>query len=192
MKTADIEIVIVPGWSSSGPDHWQSRWQRNLPNVTRVEQDDWYGANKDAWVGKLISTLSTVQRPAILVAHSLGVITLAHAASKFPPGLANGAFLVAPADVEQANLWPETDGHTFDRENSGFAPIPKDTFGFPTTLVASSNDPYCELKRAQSFAEAWGANLINAGDIGHINVDSGHGPWPEGLLRFGKFLQKLS
>ena len=26
---------------------------------------------------------------------------------------------------------------------------------------------------------------------GHIDVDSGHGPWPDGLLRFGQFLREL-
>ncbi len=192
MKTADVEIVMVPGWSSSGPDHWQSRWQRNLPHACRVEQDDWYNANKDAWVGRLIATLATIERPAVIVAHSLGVITTVHALQKIPAGMVSGAFLVAPADVEQANLWPETDGHTFDREGSGFASIPSETLTVPNTLVASSNDPYCTYDRAQHFARAWGATLIEAGTLGHINVTSGHGPWPEGLLRFGKFLQTLS
>lgn len=191
MKTADVDIVIVPGWSSSGPDHWQSRWQRNLPNTVRVEQDDWIDANKDAWVGKLIATLATVARPAIVVAHSIGVITLAHAARKLPAEMVTGAFLVAPADVEQAHLWPETEGHTFDHQKSGFAPVPKDEFGFPATLVASSSDPYCSLERAEMLAAGWNATLINAGPLGHINVGSGHGPWPEGLLKFGKFLQSL-
>lgn len=191
MKTADVDIVIVPGWSSSGPDHWQSRWQRNLPHTTRVAQDDWYNPVKDAWVGRLISELATLERPTILVAHSLGVITVAHAAAKAPDGLITAAFLVAPADVEHADAWPETEGYVLNGEQSGFAPIPDAPFPFPTTLVASSNDPYCPFDRAKGFAEQWNASLIDAGPLGHINAASGHGPWPEGLLRFGKFLQKL-
>lgn len=191
MKTADVEVVIVPGWSSSGPDHWQSRWQRNLPNTTRVEQDDWYDADKDVWVGRLIGTLATIERPAVVVAHSLGVMTVAHAAAKLPDNMITGAFLVAPADVDQSDLWPETAGYTFDCARSGFAPIPMAKFAFPTTVVASTNDPYCSFDRASAFAKAWDGNLIDAGPIGHINVDSGQGPWPEGLLRFGKFLQRL-
>ena len=35
------------------------------------------------------------------------------------------------------------------------------------------------------------ATLSDAGESGHINVESGHGPWPEGLLQFGQFLRKL-
>lgn len=192
MKTADVDIFMVPGWSSSGEDHWQSRWQRSLPHTHRVDQDDWYDARKDAWVGKLIAELATAERPVVIVAHSLGVITVAHAATKLPSGLVSGAFLVAPADVEQATLWPETNGHIFDRDRSGFAPIPKTTIPFPSTLVASRDDPYCRVERAAEFATAWGSNLIDGGALGHINVSSGHGPWPEGLLRFGKFLQPLS
>ena len=191
MRIADVDIFMVPGWSSSGPDHWQSRWQRNLPHSHTVEQDDWYQPNKDAWVGKLISALATAKRPAVLVAHSLGVITVAHAAAKFPAGMVTGAFLVAPADVEHASRWPETDGHTFDPEQSGFRTIPNVEFSFPTLIVASANDPYCSSARASELAQAWGAKIVDAGHLGHINIDSGHGPWPEGLLRFGKFLQQL-
>lgn len=192
MKTADIDIVMVPGWSGSGPDHWQSRWQRNLPNTTRVEQDDWVNAQKDRWVGALIKSLATLQRPTILVGHSLGVITAVHTAQKLPKGMVTAAFLVAPADVENADQWPETEGHRLDTVASGFAPIPTSPLPFPTTLIASANDPYCAFDRAEHFANAWHADLIDAGPLGHINVESGNGPWPEGLLKFGKFLQRLS
>jgi predicted alpha/beta hydrolase family esterase len=33
--------------------------------------------------------------------------------------------------------------------------------------------------------------FIDAGAAGHINVDSGHGPWPEGSLAFANFMAKL-
>lgn len=191
MKVADVDIVMVPGWSGSGPDHWQSRWQRNLPNTRRVEQDDWINAQKDQWVGALITTISACQRPTILVGHSLGVMTIAHTAHKLPDGMINGAFLVAPADVEHAEQWPDTDGHYLNPVECGFAPIPVQPLPFPTALVASSNDPYCAFDRAKYFSKAWRADLVDAGPRGHINIESGNGPWPEGLLRFGKFLQKL-
>jgi predicted alpha/beta hydrolase family esterase len=41
------------------------------------------------------------------------------------------------------------------------------------------------------FAAAWGATLIDAGDAGHLNPDSGHGPWPEGLLLFARLLGQI-
>jgi serine hydrolase len=192
MKTAEADIIIVPGWSSSGPDHWQSRWQRNLPTARRVEQEDWYNATRDAWVGTLISDIAVAERPVVLIAHSLGVMTVVHAAQKLPKGMITGAFLVAPADVEQAMLWPPTKGYTLNPEASGFAPVPRDTLPFPSAVVASVDDPYCTFERASDYAAAWGATLHNAGALGHINVDSGQGPWPEGVLKFGAFLKTLS
>ena len=84
MKTSEADILIVPGWSSSGPGHWQSRWERNLPTARRVEQDDWINPDKDAWVGRLIERIAEAQRPVVLIAHSLGVATVAHAAAKLP------------------------------------------------------------------------------------------------------------
>ena len=51
---------------------------------------------------------------------------------------------------------------------------------FASLLVASHNDPFCTLARAQTFATAWGGELRDVGDCGHINADSGLGDWPEG------------
>jgi predicted alpha/beta hydrolase family esterase len=54
-------------------------------------------------------------------------------------------------------------------------------------VIASANDPWVSLERAQYFAENWGSTFINIGDAGHINAASGHGEWPEGL----RLLQQL-
>jgi uncharacterized protein len=58
-------------------------------------------------------------------------------------------------------------------------------------LVASRNDPYCSYERAEDFAYAWGAVVVDAGESGHINAASGHGPWPEGLMRLAGFMKGL-
>ncbi|MBL8565674.1 MAG: serine hydrolase family protein [Hyphomicrobiaceae bacterium] len=193
MKTSDVEILIVPGWSGSGPDHWQSRWQRNLRTARRVEQSDWLHPDRDAWVAALIEAAATTapDKPVILIAHSLGVATVAHAAARLPAGSIAGAFLVGPADVDNADRWPVTEGYTFNKSHNGFAPLPLRPLGFPSVLIASSNDPYCSFDRATALGAAWGSTLVPAGEAGHINVASGHGPWPEGLMRLGWFLKKL-
>ncbi|RVB59940.1 alpha/beta hydrolase, partial [Mesorhizobium sp. M7A.F.Ca.CA.002.04.1.1] len=41
MKVRDADILIVPGYTNSGPDHWQSRWQSKLSTARRVEQAEW-------------------------------------------------------------------------------------------------------------------------------------------------------
>ena len=191
MKTSEADILIVPGWSSSGADHWQTRWEKNLKTARRVEQDDWIKPIKEAWIGRIIAAAASAERPPVLVAHSLGVIAAVHAAAKLPNGVIAGAFLVAPADVENADAWPVTQGEIFSTQQSGFAPIPVERLAFPAVVVASSDDPYCTLERARHFAAQWGAELAEAGAVGHINTASGHGPWPEGLLRFGQFLKRL-
>jgi predicted alpha/beta hydrolase family esterase len=38
MKASEAEILMVPGYTNSGPEHWQSRWQNKLGSARRVEQ----------------------------------------------------------------------------------------------------------------------------------------------------------
>ena len=192
MRTSDVDILIVPGWSDSGPDHWQSRWVRTLKTARRVEQDNWTSPDAEAWVGRIIETAVQSTRPVVLVAHSLGVAAVAHVGQRIPKGFVSGAFLGAPADVDSASSWPETNGHMLDSVGTGFAPLPRTALPFPSVLVASSTDPYCSLERANALATDWGSTLVEAGDAGHINSESGHGPWPDGVLRFGTFLSTLS
>ena len=193
MKTSEIEILVVPG-NRSGDDHWQTRWRRNLKTARQVEQANWQHPDRDAWVGTLISTIAKTASdlPLVLIAHSLGVATVAHAAAELPAATIAGAFLVAPADVDHSDSWPFAEGCGFDVEACGFKPLPKAPMSFPSVVVASSNDPYCSERRARALAEMWGSNFISAGACGHINSASGHGPWPEGLMQFGWFLKRIS
>ncbi len=191
MKSSEVEILIVPGWSSSGPEHWQSRWEASLKTARRVEQADWFKPSRSEWIAAIAEAVEEATRPVILVAHSLGVISVVHAAGQLPEGKVAGAFLVAPADVENAGDWPVTKGQRFSEHGPDFSPIPTGPLPFASVLIASTNDPYCSLKRAQDLALDWGSVLVEAGDAGHLNVESGHGPWPEGLMRFGWFLKQL-
>jgi uncharacterized protein len=182
LRITDTDILIVPGLGDSSPQHWQSRWQSKLSTARRVEQDDWNHPVREAWVARLVESVRSSSRPAIIIAHSIGVITTVFAAEQIK-GHVIGAMLVAPSDWDKPDLLP---GYDLD-----FHPIPTLALPFPSLLVASQNDPYCEINRAASFADAWGSEFVDAGDAGHINVDSGHGPWPEGLLRLASFLAKL-
>jgi uncharacterized protein len=58
-------------------------------------------------------------------------------------------------------------------------------------LVASRDDKYSSFEESEALAKALGAKLVDAGFSGHINCESGHGPWPDGLLQFPAFLRML-
>lgn len=165
-------VVIVPGLSGSGETHWQTHLQRSLPNATRVQQDDWERPDLTRWVERLARTVEA-RRGAILVAHSLGCPLVAHLARQRPDLSIKGALLVAPADVDSARHTPS---HT-----RGFAPIPLRPLPFRSIVVASTNDPYITIERARELAAAWSAEFVDAGPVGHINVEAGFGPWTGGL-----------
>jgi predicted alpha/beta hydrolase family esterase len=183
MRAADCDILMVPGWSGSGPQHWQSRWQARLSTARRVEQDDWYKVERDGWVARLLEAVEAARRPVVIVAHSAGVATVVHAALLLPANAVRAAFLVACPSERAVRAIPGTD--------PAFTRFPRHPLPFPSVLVASRNDPYCAFDEAEAFSVAWGASLVDAGDAGHLNGASGHGPWPEGLMRLAGLLAGL-
>jgi uncharacterized protein len=182
MKTADCDILIVPGLGNSGPDHWQTRWQRRLPTARRVEQEDWDAPDREEWTARIVGSVEACTRPVVLVAHSLGVIAVVHAARALWSGKVRAGFLVAPPDTAAGDMPPYV--------ARNFGETPRDPLPFASMLVASRNDPYCSFEVADDLAAAWGSVLVDAGNAGHITDASGHGPWPEGLTRFATLLSR--
>lgn len=189
-KISDIDILIIPGWTNAGPEHWQTRWERKLPHARRVAQVEWDKPICADWVAQIIATVAAAQRPAVLVAHSCGVSAVVHAAPKLAKGKVAGALLVAPPDHGVVASWTEP-GSDWLAENGGFHPVPPAPLPFPSLVIASRNDPFCAYEKAQEMALDWGSDIADAGQSGHLNTASGHGPWPEGLLKLGQFLKRL-
>ncbi len=187
MKSSQVDILVIPGYEGAGPIHWQSRMVSKLSTAQVVEQPDWNYPSLAIAVEHLVDATEKSSRPMVMVAHSAGTLLVAHAMQRLVDlGLANrikGAFLVAvPSAVAIAEL-PLID--------PAFAKIPRDPLPFPSTIVASSNDPFSSLENAADIALAWGSKLVEAGEQGHINTASGHGPWPEGMMSFAGFLSRL-
>ena len=73
------QVLVLPGWQSSGPDHWQSRWEAEH-GYERVQQHDWMRPLRGDWVARLEDVLlersAASVRPGgpafVLAAHSLG------------------------------------------------------------------------------------------------------------------------
>jgi uncharacterized protein len=182
MRTADVDIIIAPGLTGGTPDHWYSRWEEKLPTARRVVQEDWHRPNLASWSARLIEAVEAATKPVVLVAHSLGVITIAHAAPHLAERVA-GAFLVAPPSAGALRAIAAID--------PAFADMPAVPLPFPGVLIASRNDPYASWDESEALARIWHIDLVDAGLSGHLNDESGHGPWPEGLMRFAGFLKGL-
>jgi predicted alpha/beta hydrolase family esterase len=165
--------LIVPGLNGSGPDHWQSWWQALDQKAIRVVQQDWATPDLMQWSAQVADQLQKATAPIWIVAHSFGCLAAVVAATRNPDAVA-GAFLVAPADPQKFDVEPL---------------IPANALPFPSLLVASSNDPWLRLMTAALWAQHWGSRLINIGAAGHINVDSGFGPWVEGRMLFTTFVR---
>ena len=56
-------VLIVPGWTNSGSEHWQSLWQRAHPEWRRVEQADWDRPDPEAWRGALEAAVRDTWEP---------------------------------------------------------------------------------------------------------------------------------
>jgi hypothetical protein len=170
--TAMNYYLIVPGLGNSGPEHWQTFFEKKGAHFVRINQKEWNEPTCNDWVSTIDEALSHYDlSKVILIGHSLGCSTIAHWAKRSGKYI-KGALMVAPSDIENpVYTFPAT----------GFSPMPKDIIHFPTIVVASSNDPWVSLERAVYFAECWGSTLINIGSAGHINAASGYGKWEQGL-----------
>lgn len=182
MRTSEADILIIPGLGNSGPDHWQSRWEAKLPTARRVEQRSWSHPVLDDWLANLVGAIDAATKPVIVVGHSLGARAIAHLPEDKATRVA-GAFLVTPPSSQFLLQIAEID--------PAFAAPVSRRLLFPGLLIASRDDPYSTYEESEALAKQLGIEVVDAGLSGHLNIESGHGPWPEGLMRFAGFLKSL-
>lgn len=89
---------------------------------------------------------------------------------------------MAPADTDAPDFPPVT---------TGFTPMPLQKLLFPSVVIASTNDEYVTLERAQFFANCWGSQFVNIGALGHINSESDLKDWLVGLQLLRQLEQNL-
>lgn len=164
-------MLLLPGWQNSGSGHWQTLWEEQF-GFERVMQHDWMRPLRGDWCARLDEVLLDQSSPVVLAAHSLGCqLVAAWAAYSRLTDRVAGALLVAAPDTEREDmrgLLPS------------WAPIAMQALPFPTIQVASTDDPYGALERAQAMSRAWGSQLHEIGGRGHINAESGLGDWEQG------------
>lgn len=173
--SSPIRVLIIPGLNNSGDAHWQTWLQGQYKGAVRVNQQHWDRPDLDAWSARIGQVIARARPDSqwIAVAHSFGCLALAHYISSSArhqhesrPGI-HAALMVAPADPIKFGL---------DQR------LPQSGLGLASTVIGSENDPWMPLQRAQAWADRWGARFQNLGAAGHVNTESGYGPWP--LARF--------
>jgi serine hydrolase len=183
--TTKPTVLIVPGLRDHVAEHWQTLLAARLPRVRSVPPMGREDLDCAARVEAIDRELAAIEGPVILVAHSGGVIMVAHWARKHRRPI-HGALLATPPDFEQ----PMPEGYpTMDAlAASGWLPVPRDPLPFPSVVAASRNDPLGRFERVAELAHAWGSRIVDLGKVGHLNPASGFGEWPQAE----EFIRELS
>src|SRR5437588_1892178 len=158
---AEPYVLLVHGYTGSGPRHWQSWLAGLLAHQGATVDVPWFTdpdrPDLATWLAELREHLELAAESAerVVLAHSLGAtLWLHHAAGRFDRRLrVNRVLLVAPPGPS----WHEPDV-------VGFHPGPLDPTGLrraagSTRMVVGSDDPGCSLAEAARMAAALGVDL---------------------------------
>lgn len=157
--------LIVPGLHGSGASHWQTWLEHRLSGSRHVEQPDWTSTDIDLWSDVVRESIELCSKKAFIIAHSFGCLATIDVLRRGCQHI-GAVLLVAPADPRHFSI-PDT----------RFAA----RLSVPAILVASHNDPWMSFEQAAAWSQRLGCWLFDAGRAGHVNIESGHGPWPEVL-----------
>lgn len=175
-------VLIVPGLRDAVAQHWQTLLQQDLQQQGKAVQAVPAMGREQLDCGARVQALEDAVRaiggPVVLVAHSGGVITVAHWArhSQHAIHAVHAALLVVPPDFQTP--MPAGYPSLADLDAAGWLPVPRHKLPFRSLVCVSQNDPLAALARAQQLASDWGADQRDLGAVGHLNPASGFGPWP--------------
>jgi len=169
-------VLFVPGLREHVEEHWQTILAKKLERCYTVPPLQRDKLSCAARVAALDEAFQRLDGPLMIVAHSAGVMITVHWAQMHARRI-QGALLAAPVDLET----PLPEGYpTLEAiQANGWLPIPRGRLPFPAIVAASTNDPLCAFARSESYARDWGASLLNAGEVGHLNPAAGFGEWKE-------------
>jgi predicted alpha/beta hydrolase family esterase len=171
-------VLIVPGLRGHVADHWQTLLADRLPRVRSVEPGGRDNVDCAARVAVIEQAASSIAGPILVVAHSAGVIMTVHWAHQ-TQRVIQGALLAVPPDLESPlpQGYPAMDA----LRAGGWLPIPRSPLPFNSIVIVSRNDPLAHPHRVADFARSWGSRLVDIGEVGHLNPQSGFGEWPDAM-----------
>jgi predicted alpha/beta hydrolase family esterase len=162
-----MRFLAVPGRGVPKAGHWQREWA-SRPGWSWAPEPPGPPLVVADRIAALDAAAGASAAPAVLVAHSAGCVVTAMWAERHT-GPVHAALLVTPPWIEDAG--PGADGDWR---------VPMRPLPFRAMVVASRTDPYCTFADAAAYAAAWGADLFDAGDVGHLDSKTGFGPWSDG------------
>jgi serine hydrolase len=174
----DVTVLFVPGLRDHVAEHWQTLLAAEIPGSVTVEPLTEDRLSRAARVKALDDALARIEGDVVIAAHSAGTLMVASWALA-PTRRIRGALLATPADVEI----PLPPGYPAfeDLKANGWIPIPREPLPFPAIVAASQDDPLAQFEKVAGLARAWGAELYDAGTVGHLNPAAGYGHWDAAL-----------
>lgn len=173
-----VTVLFVPGLRDHVADHWQTLLAAEIPGSVTVEPLTEDRLSRAARVRALDEALNRIEGEVVIAAHSAGALMVVNWALA-PTRRIRGALLATPADVE--NPLPPGYPAFDDLKANGWLPIPRARLPFPSIVAASQNDPLAQFEKVAGLARAWGAELYDAGEVGHLNPATGFGRWEDAL-----------
>ena len=167
-------VLILHGLYGNTADHWQTIFYNNLkkqgiaaayPELPRKDTPV-----LTEWL-EVFSDLLESFVPDVLVCHSLGVLLTLHALHLNPDLRFRTMIFVAPPAF----------AHPFDAART-FFPVPECSVrdrAAKSMLVCSDDDPWCPLEESRRMESCLGITTRRFPDRGHINPETGFGPWPD-------------
>jgi predicted alpha/beta hydrolase family esterase len=172
-----VPTLIVPGFQGSGPEHWQTWLESQLPDCTRIDGINWHEPVLAQWAGRVREVLAASQQPLRIIAHSFGCLASVVAAADRPEQISQ-LVLVAPADGERFDCMGLKPDLTLGTNRFNLSQVLPTQLQVRGLLIASRNDPWMSFDKAAALARQWSLALHDAGSAGHINPNAGYGPWP--------------
>ncbi len=165
-------ILILHGWGGSDYPHWQS-WlageiAKDYGTVSFPLLDNPHFPSKNRWMNQVKELLETF-KPDTVICHSLANTLWFHLCHEGEIEPVKRLLLVAPPRLD-------LDLDTIRT----FFPVtpPKELFAEKKFLVTSTTDPYLNTDEAAALQKALGIAMHVVENGGHLNEESGHGPWP--------------
>ncbi|WP_415397145.1 RBBP9/YdeN family alpha/beta hydrolase [Sulfurimonas sp. CS5] len=165
-------VLLVHGWGGSDNPHWQS-WlaaeiARDYGCVSFLKLSNFEFPHINLWKQELLKELNNFN-PTIIICHSLANILWFHLCNEENIAEVEKLFLVSP---------PSLNSQIDELKNFFPVAAPKKLYAKEVLLVCSTNDPYMELDEAKSLKKELNVKMEILENAGHINADSGFGPWP--------------